>query len=86
MVEIIHKGKIREKLTEKGYYISPLGLIMENCNKNYSLGDIRYSHGLRRILGKEEVIVSADSIEGKLKLIWMLQDEKIPFRKAKLRN
>jgi hypothetical protein len=86
MAEIIHTGKIREKITERGYYVSPLGLIMNDCSDNYAMGDIRYSHGLRRILGKEEVIISAESIEGKLKLVWMLQDEKIPFRKTKIKN
>ena len=85
MTEIIHKGKIRTKLSEKGYYVSPLGLIMNDCDDDYTIGDIRYSHGLRRILGREEVIIPADGIEGKLKLTWMLQDERIPYRKAKVR-
>lgn len=81
---ILHQGKIREKLSNRGYYISQLGLIQEDKENEYCLGDIRTPSGIRRlIIGKEEVIVSEEIVEGRTRLIQILQYDKIPFRKAK---
>jgi hypothetical protein len=83
----IHKGLVRKTLSKYSYYISPFGLIMNDKEDNYSLGDIRYTHGLRKLLiGKEEVILSKEGIEGKSRLVWLLLEKGIPFREAKVKK
>jgi hypothetical protein len=88
--QIKHQGKIREKLSSKGYYISNLGLIKENESSNYALADIRYISGLKKILkGKEEIILSHQNGSGDLRLsrlIRILRKEKIPFRRTKVKK
>jgi hypothetical protein len=83
---LIHTGEIREKLSRRGYYISSLGIILNDKDDNYSLGDIRYTCGLRRLLGKEEVIVSEGTEKERNKLIRILEWDKIPFRKTKVQR
>jgi hypothetical protein len=82
---ILHNGKIREKLSYHGYYISQLGLIKKDENSSDVIGDLRYTYGIKRLflLKKEEVVVSKKRVEGKSGLIRSLKCEKIPFREAK---
>jgi hypothetical protein len=84
---LIHIGEIREKLSSRGYYISPLGLITEiGSDYNKSRGDIRYIHGLRGIFHKEEVIVSRKITKERNRLIRILEGEKIKFRMANVKE
>jgi hypothetical protein len=83
----LHTGKIREYLSSRDYHISPLGIIRENNEDKYSLGDIRFTHGIRKLfVGKEEVIVSKEIGKGKARLIQMLKYDNIPFREAKIKR
>jgi hypothetical protein len=81
---VIHLGKIREKLSGRGYYISQLGLIKEKESDEYSPGEIRYTRGI--FYGKEEVIVSEKETEEKTRLIQILTANKIPYQKAKIQT
>jgi hypothetical protein len=87
---ITHQGKIREKLSNKGYYVSQLGLIQENKEDEYVIGDIRYASWLKGVLvGKEEVIITNSNGNWNVKtsrLIEILKEEKIPFRKTRIRK
>jgi hypothetical protein len=86
-VEEIHSEKIREILSRRGYYISKLGLIQEDKKDEFSLGDIRYTHGIKKLFyGKEEVIVSNEIVENRTKLIRILIADKIPFTKARIKK
>jgi hypothetical protein len=82
---IKHLGKIREKLSNRGYYISNLGIIKEDDITDYILGDIRHTPPIKRLLiRKEEVVISPQNEDIRLcRLIRILKEEKIHFRKAK---
>lgn len=54
VTKIIHQGKIRNRLNEEGYYVSPLGLILENEDKDYFIGEIR---NVRKMFHKKEVVI-----------------------------
>ncbi|MEK6913502.1 MAG: hypothetical protein AABW47_02420 [Nanoarchaeota archaeon] len=85
-----HEGKIRDKLTARGYYVTPLGLIMDSKDSEYILGDIK--NAPRLIRKKKELVVIAnvgDFINGKYRryvnqekvsLLEVLKKERIPHK------
>jgi hypothetical protein len=85
---IRHNGMVRETLSKYGYYTSLFGLIMNDKEDNYSLGDIRffYTFGKR----KEGVIVSTknryEDYKGTEDIILFLKKERIPFKKTKIKT
>ena len=89
VTKTIHKGKIRRKLISEGYYITPLGLILEHRDKGYSIGEIRSIHNL--FYKKEVVIISnpGNVIDGiyrpkinmeRLNLLETLKEKRIPYK------
>jgi len=89
VTKTIHQGKIRNKLVEEGYYVSPLGLILENKGKDYFIGEIRSVH---RMFHKKEIVIISNSgnvINGKycpkvnmerLELFKTVREKRIPYR------
>jgi hypothetical protein len=54
-VEVLYKGRIRKKLTARGYYVSPLGEVKEEQDSRYPLGHLQQVH--REFLWKKTVVM-----------------------------
>jgi len=89
---IFHQGEIRNKLTDRGYYVTPLGSILEDKGAEYILGHIKDFYGL--IFKRKLVVIQnvGTVINGnyypkirkeKLNLLTVLMEERIPHE---LRN
>ena len=89
VTKIVHNGKIRSKLIAEGYYITPLGLILEHQDREYSIGEIRIIHN---IFHKKEVVIISNQgsvIDGiyyprinmeRLNLLETLKEKRIPYK------
>jgi predicted secreted protein len=57
-VEVLYKGRIRNKLNARGYYVDDLGAIMEEKDSKYILGYI--SRVPREFLWKKTVVMATN--------------------------